>query len=1152
MNRSLYQRLFLSIVVLLIMGKAMLPFQEKLRLGKDLAGGVTLLYQVQLGAEENKAQIISKTIDVIKDRVDPMGQLDLRITPVGEDRIEITMPLPTAEVKALKQKVEDALRDLDRHYASVGNIDDLLALPADQRSAQIASAAGADGARRRAFDEAASKFDALKAKRAEYAAAPDAAAKEALAAGVAQAEIDYDAAKIKLSESAISSQAVRRVLSMSTRTRELPDEKGQVVVFPSDRDKAIESLKKAHPGATGEIDAILKLHETYSARRKSLDDPQDLVRILRGAGVLTFRIAPRPGSYPEEARLRQELRERGPRVARARDARWFKLNDIGAWVNHAEDFDRLEKNPGAYFNGRGHIVEYYPGDQSYYMLCWDTPDLRLTPAEGDWTVASASQGVDQLGKPAIHFEMDARGANLLGRLTHGNVGNIMSVLFDDQVYTAPNLREAISKSGQITGDFTTQEVDYVVRVLSAGSLKAKLSSEPISIESVGPDLGADNLAKGLSTGLIAFVLVSAFMVVYYFSCGLIAVLALACAGVLILGMMALQHAAFTMPGIAGVVLTFGQAVDANVLIYERMREELKNGHDMRTATRVGFRRALPAIIDANVSHLIICAVLYQLGTQEIRGFAVTLAVGVLATLFAALVISRVVFGLLVETNLWSKAAMLPMVVPALQRMLEPKVNWLRLRPLFLTLSVAYMAVSIFFVLNRGEAFYDTEFRGGTQVTLELAHAASQSPNVRPTTLTRQQVQDRLKKLATGGQSDQLDKFAEAEVIPVNPGPDGVTSARFRLKSLATDARVVLDAIHKGFSDVLQTEAVLAFSGSSVENVDAAPVHPVLSPKLSEVVGRATGDADIREFNGGVAILLDEITPRISFADLNARLDRTRRSGDFASTLERKHDIRILAGNPDAVQAAVLLVADPEINAFDDMALFQKEVATKEWQLTRAALAQPAEVANVEAFSPAVAATFKRNAVASVLVSIALLIVYIWVRYGTPRWALAATLPVFHDVIGMLGAIAIAQYLFEHASTNAFARSAGLLPFSINLNMVAAILTMAGFSLNDKVIILDRIRENRGKLKYASGHIVNDSINQTLSRTMITSGLTLLTTVILYAFGGEAIRGFAFAFTVGAILGTYSSIALGAPLVWSKRSDEIEAAAAAAESARAAQ
>ncbi len=1151
MNRSLYQRLFLSLVVLLILGKAMLPFQEKLRLGKDLAGGVTLLYQVQLGAEENKAQIIEKTIQVIRDRVDPMGQLDLRITPVGEDRIEITMPLPTAEVKQLRQKVEDALRDVDRHYASVGNVDDLLALPGDQRAERIASAAGGDAERRKAFDGAAARFDVLRARRAEYSAAPDAAAREALAAGVAQAEIDYDAAKQALSESAISSQAIRRVLAMSTRTRELQDANRQLVVFPSDRDKGLEALKKAHPGAVDEIGAVLKLHEEYSTRRKSLDDPQDLVRILRGAGVLTFRIAPRPGSYAEEARLRQELRDRGPRVARARDARWFKLNDIGAWMNEAEDFARLESNPGQYFANRGHIAEYYPGDQSYYMLCWDTPDLRLTPAEGDWTVASASQGVDQLGKPAIHFEMDARGSSLLGRLTQGNVSNVMAVLFDDQVYTAPNLREAISRSGQITGEFTSQEVDYVVRVLSAGSLKAKLSSEPISIESVGPDLGADNLAKGLNTGMIAFVLVSGFMIVYYFSCGLIAVLALACAGVLILGMMALQHAAFTMPGIAGVVLTFGQAVDANVLIYERMREELRNGHDMRTATRVGFRRALPAIIDANVSHLIICAVLYQLGTQEIRGFAVTLAVGVLATLFAALVISRVIFGMLVETNVWHKAAMLPMVVPALQRMLEPKVNWLKLRPVFLTMSVIYMGISIFFVVNRGEAFYDTEFRGGTQVTLELAHAGSQTPGVKATTLTRQQVQDRLKKLATGGQNDQLDKFAEAEVIPVNPGPDGVTSDRFRLKSLATESRVVLDAIHKGFSDVLQTEAVLTFTGSPLENADAAPVHPILSPKLSEVIGRSTGEADIREFNGGAAILLEDLTPRLSFADLNARLDRTRRSGDFASTLDRKHDLRILAGTPDAVQSAVVLVADPEVNAFDDLAVFQKDVAAKEWQLARAALAQPAEVANVEAFSPAVAATFKRNAVASVLVSIALLIVYIWIRYGTPRWALAATLPVFHDVIGMLGAIAIAQYLFEHSGTNSFARSIGLLPFSINLNMVAAILTMAGFSLNDKVIILDRIRENRGKLKYASGHIVNDSINQTLSRTMITSGLTLLTTLILYVFGGEAIRGFAFAFTVGAILGTYSSIALGAPLVWSKRSDEIEAAAAAAESVRAA-
>ena len=142
-----------------------------------------------------------------------------------------------------------------------------------------------------------------------------------------------------------------------------------------------------------------------------------------------------------------------------------------------------------------------------------------------------------------------------------------------------------------------------------------------------PELGADNLEKGLRTGVIAFSIVGAFMVVYYFSCGIIAVIALACTGVFILGAMALNKAAFTMPGIAGVVLTFGQAVDANVLIYERMREELKRGDDMRSAVRIGFQRARPAIVDANVSHLIICFVLYNFGTQEIRGFAIVLTLG---------------------------------------------------------------------------------------------------------------------------------------------------------------------------------------------------------------------------------------------------------------------------------------------------------------------------------------------------------------------------------------------------------------------------------------------------------------------------------------------------------------------------------------------
>src|SRR5690606_25550319 len=177
--------------------------------------------------------------------------------------------------------------------------------------------------------------------------------------------------------------------------------------------------------------------------------------------------------------------------------------------------------------------------------------------------------------PAIGFRMDARGAQLLGELTGEHVGESMAVLLDDQVYTAPNINSRITSSGIITGDFTEQERRFLIQTLNAGSLQAKLSNTPMSENTVGPELGQDNLQSGLQAGLVALIAVSAFMVVYYFGYGIVAVISLACTALIILGVMSLNRAAFTLPGIAGVILTFGMAVDANVLIYERIREELR-------------------------------------------------------------------------------------------------------------------------------------------------------------------------------------------------------------------------------------------------------------------------------------------------------------------------------------------------------------------------------------------------------------------------------------------------------------------------------------------------------------------------------------------------------------------------------------------------
>ena len=233
---------------------------------------------------------------------------------------------------------------------------------------------------------------------------------------------------------------------------------------------------------------------------------------------------------------------------------------------------------------------------------------------------------------------------------------------------------------------------------------------------------------------------------------------------------------------------------------------------------------------------------------------------------------------------------------------------------------------------------------------------------------------------------------------------------------------------------------------------------------------------------------------------------------------------------------MLLALDPTTTFLDNEAVFDRNVALREWTLVQEATLHAKSFASVESFSAAVAGTFARKAFTATAVSLFLLVCYIWVRYGTLRWSLAAVLPLVHDIVALLGLLALSQILHLSPKTQGVASSLGILPFRIDLNMVAALLMIIGFSLNNKVIILDRIRENRGREKYATGKVINDSINQTVSRTLITSGTTLMTTIILYLFGGEGVRGFAYAFTLGVIIGTYSSIALAAPLVWSRRTE----------------
>ncbi|MCB9476749.1 MAG: protein translocase subunit SecD [Deltaproteobacteria bacterium] len=263
-------------------------------------------------------------------------------------------------------------------------------------------------------------------------------------------------------------------------------------------------------------------------------------------------------------------------------------------------------------------------------------------------LTDARRSTDQYSRPAVSFELSSDAGDIFAELTGNNIGKQLAIVLDDKIMSAPRLQSRIRTSGQITGDFTPDEARDLARILRAGSLPV-----PVQIEeerTVGPTLGDDSIRKGFISFVIGGVAVLVFMVFYYKKAGLIANLALVANILMIAGGLAMFGATLTLPGIAGIILTVGMAVDANVIINERIREELRVGKTPRTAVESGYDKALSAVLDANITTAIASLVLYQFGTGPIRGFAVTLLIGLISSVFTAVIGTRLIYDLILQRN----------------------------------------------------------------------------------------------------------------------------------------------------------------------------------------------------------------------------------------------------------------------------------------------------------------------------------------------------------------------------------------------------------------------------------------------------------------------------------------------------------------------
>src|SRR6056297_1076297 len=571
-------------------------------------------------------------------------------------------------------------------------------------------------------------------------------------------------------------------------------------------------------------------------------------------------------------------------------------------------------------------------------------------------LTDAQPDFDQNGRPAVSFRFNPAGARKFGDYTAENIGNPFAIVLDGEVISAPVIQSHIpGGSGIITGNFTVEDSTSLAVLLRAGALPAGL--EFLEERTIGPELGADSIEAGQIACIVAFVMVLVFMFMAYGTFGIFANIALIINVGLIFGLLSLIGATLTLPGIAGIVLTIGMAVDANVLVFERIREEMKSAKGPARAIELGYEKALSAITDANITTFITAVILYAMGSGPVRGFAITLGLGIITSVFTAIFVTRLI------VIIWFERKRPKLVLQGRTLRLVPEItNWDFFKRWRLSLGLSAVLIVI-----AGGSFlfqglnYGIDFRGGTTIRTEAPQ-------------------------------------------PVDIG-------------LYRDAMQPLQ-----LGDVTITE--------------------VFDPTFAE-------------------------DQNVAMIRIQAQQDQESVSADVIADVET------------ALQAV-----SPDL-----------------------------KFTSVESVGPKVSGELITTAMIAVALAIGAVLIYIWLRFEW-QFALGAMIALVHDVVLTIGIFSELQIQFD-------------------LAIIAALLTIVGYSLNDTVVVFDRVRENLRKYKKKPlAEVLNISINETLSRTLMTSVTTLLALIALFILGGDVIRGFVFAMIWGVIVGTYSSVFVASTmLLW---------------------
>jgi SecD/SecF fusion protein len=750
-----------------------------------------------------------------------------------------------------------------------------------------------------------------------------------------------------------------------------------------------------------------------------------------------------------------------------------------------------------------------PGRIETWILCvLDRPGQEVT---GKY-LRAVRRDIDERLHPAVHFEFGSRGASLFGRLTHehrpkegGAFQYQLAILLDNLVMSAPVLKNEIRDQGIIEGGpqgFKQKEVEHLVQVLRAGSLPASLNPTPLQEEKVGPTLGEDTIAKGVFAIWVSLLVVPIFMVIYYRFAGFVAVLALLVNMILLVGSMAFIQATFSLPGLAGLALTIGMAVDANVLVFERMREEKERGASMAQQIRNGFNRAWVTIFDSHVTIFLAAVVLYIVGTEEVKGFALTMMIGMAWNLFTAVFMSRVIFEYCYSKGWLKKVTMLKMFD-------KTNIDFIGPRYYCMAGSMILIALGLIATGIRQKGMFNIDFTGGTLVTIRLDE---NDPSVQSLSESRRAQYVRQKATAV---------LPDVTVETLRMGQDK-SLARFNIRTTEQDPERVKNEIVKAFGSSLVQVKMTYSDGKPIAGAAASAAGDpakTAAPLSSRFAG---GRAYDLSFN-----TMAFSSTRSPAQDVSTVFAKVLEEDKIANPASRFEIVRAPdRGGAGTDEATVPASLGAELVLRTNL---EPEVAKVELEHLKEKLANDRDLLFERStnFGGTVASEARSLALIATVASWIIIIVYLWWRFHSFTYGLAAVLAVVHDVLITLGAIAVSYWLAKVPYVSTLLQ---IDQFKIDLPIVAAFLTLIGFSVNDTIVIFDRIREIKGKTPNLTTKMVNDAINQTLSRTILTSLTAWLVVVILYFAGGEGLHGFAFALVVGFLSGTYSTVYIATPIL----------------------